>query len=408
MVQAPRDRRAAVRAANRNFGTWERWRLAPDGGDFENVAWKRRTLGCEIHEVRCCLLSSIFNAEIERRHAEQRLEEALAATDLERAEAAAAYGRLKRESTTHIQNVVAALRAAQAEHAVLKDELAFERAQVGDMRAALEGLEKALARAGNEKAQAQTQLAEFEERARLSDEAVVKLKQETAAVIAHLTENHKKTVDFLEEEHRTKMFELEAELNGREEALQSIAERVTTYLSPAAAAPPASRPDSSSLDPPSRAGSARRAAPPSAGPFRASHAAPAGGVKFDVDPNGDKENVGPTQVGKAPLLQAARPAGAEPRAPEAGDTAAAPSASRANGAATPVKAFTTADQGAPEDLRAPDSHAILIKSGEYYQEFTPTKNGKAAATVNKIDRYLARPTAAGGKRVGPQIRLPER
>ena len=190
MVQAPRDRRKAVRAATRNFGAWERWRLAPDGGDFEIVAWKGRALGCEIHEVRCCLLSSIFNAEIERRHAEQRLEEALAATDLERAEAAAAYGHLKRESTTHIQNVVAALRAAQAEHAVLKDELAFKRAQVGDMHATLEGLEKA---------QAQTQLAEFEERARLSDEAVTKLKHETSAVIAHLTENHKKTVDFLEE-----------------------------------------------------------------------------------------------------------------------------------------------------------------------------------------------------------------
>ena len=187
---------------------------------------------------------------------------------------------------------------------------------------------------------------------------MAKLKHETSAVIAHLTENHKKTVDFLEEEHKTKMSELEAELSGREEALQSIAERVTTYLSPAAAAPPAPRPDSSSLGPPSGAGSARRAAPPSAGPFRASHAAPAGGgVKFDVDPDDDKENVVPAQGGKAPLLRAARPAGAEPRAPEAGDAAAAPSASRADGAATPVKAFTTADQGAPEDLRAPDSHA---------------------------------------------------
>ena len=131
-------------------------------------------------------------------------------------------------------------------------------------------------------------------------------------------------------------------------------------------------------------------------------------MKFDVDPDDDKENVVPAQGGKAPLLRAARPAGAEPRAPEAGDAAAAPCASRADGAATPVKAFTTADQGAPEDLWTPDSHAILIKSEEYYEEFTPAKNGKAAATVDKIDRYLARPTAAGGKRVGPQIHLPER
>ena len=109
------------------------------------------------------------------------------------------------------------------------------------------------------------------------------------------------------------------------------------------------------------------------------------------------------EVNAARRLQAASGEGPG----EAGDAAAAPSASRADGAATPVKAFTTADQGAPEDLWTPDSHAILIKSEEYYEEFTPAKNGKAAATVDKIDRYLARPTAAGGKRVGPQIR-PER
>ena len=62
--QCTRHAADPLRAANYNFGKWETWEPA-EGGGFRNRAWGR-LLDVEIHEVRSCLASALYENEHQR------------------------------------------------------------------------------------------------------------------------------------------------------------------------------------------------------------------------------------------------------------------------------------------------------------------------------------------------------
>jgi len=444
MVQATKHAAEPLRAANYNFGKWESW-VERDGALF-NAAWKGRTLGCEIHEVRCCLLSSMYEQQIAHRQEVRELGDTLALAEGERVAAEEQAARIVKESRMHFAALKGAVSKAEGEAMVLQSELNMRSSQVTDLLSNVESLEKTLARVNHEKALLQARSTELEENVKLAQASLEKYRAEAARAMAQKTLEHQQTVTFLQDEHETKVQELQAELATREDALHSIAERVSVFSSPGAS-PSVKSVTSTRVPSPSVSGL------PSNEPAPAAMAAEpeAEVAPFNAEPEeeADKENIpenpqwAPAQQ---PLLLGEEEADAyaEPRQEvdeacweevdlQEGDLQAStedhPSFHGAEGemgfmhyaSGAPSEELQETEEAplpsavagtpphqvmspvAPEDMQPPRSHEILLKSNEGLEvEYSPSAKGKAAssATLAKIDDFFVSTKTAGGRRVG--------
>jgi len=234
LVQCTRHAADPLRAANYNFGKWETWEPA-EGGGFRNRAWGR-LLDVEIHEVRSCLASALYENELSHRREENLLRDALEEAQEARQETEDTLERVVAESGMHIT-------AARGEVARLEGELERSLSESANLTSRLAQsdsdkvkLERSLSQAAQEGQDLKACLeAARGEGARLSSELSATV-QASAEKVRHLEQARAEEQRALEAKHAEEVAELEFELEKREEALQVIASRASLFSTPRSSA----------------------------------------------------------------------------------------------------------------------------------------------------------------------------
>merc|ERR1719335_817786 len=223
-----------LRAANYNFGKWETWEPAAGGG-FRNRAWGR-LLDVEIHEVRSCLASALYENELSHRREENLLRDALEEAQEVRQETEDTLERVVAESGVHIT-------AARGEVARLEGELERSMGESAHLTSRLAQadadkvkLERALSQAAQDGQDLKACLeAARGEGARLSSELSATV-QASSEKVRGLEQAHAEEQRAMELQHAEEVAELEFELEKREEALQVIASRASLFSTPRSSA----------------------------------------------------------------------------------------------------------------------------------------------------------------------------
>lgn len=234
LVQCTRHAADPLRAANYNFGKWETWEPA-EGGGFRNRAWGR-LLDVEIHEVRSCLASALYENELSHRREENLLRDALEEAQEARQETEDTLERVVAESGVHIT-------AARSEVARFEGELERSLSESANLMARLAQsdsqkvkLERSLSQAAQDGQDLKACLeAARGEGARLSSELSATV-QASAEKVRHLVQARADEQRALEAKHAEEVAELEFELEKREEALQVIASRASLFSTPRSSA----------------------------------------------------------------------------------------------------------------------------------------------------------------------------
>ena len=234
LVQATRHAADPLRAANYNFGKWETWEPAAGGG-FRNRAWGR-LLDVEIHEVRSCLASALYENELSHRREENLLRDALEEAQEVRQETEDTLERVVAESGVHIT-------AARGEVARLEGELERSMGESAHLTSRLAQadadkvkLERALSQAAQDGQDLKACLeAARGEGARLSSELSATV-QASSEKVRGLEQAHAEEQRAMELQHAEEVAELEFELEKREEALQVIASRASLFSTPRSSA----------------------------------------------------------------------------------------------------------------------------------------------------------------------------
>ena len=234
LVQATRHAADPLRAANYNFGKWETWEPV-EGGGFRNRAWGR-LLGIEIHEVRSCLASALYENELSHRRENNLLRDALEEAQEARQETEDTLERVVAESGVHIT-------AARGEVARLEGELqqSLEEgsaltARLAEADADRTRLERALSRSAQEGQDLKACLeAARGESARLSAELTTTV-EASAEKVRGLEQARLAEIRVMEGRHAEEVAELQFELEKREEALQVIASRASLFSTPRSSA----------------------------------------------------------------------------------------------------------------------------------------------------------------------------